>query len=335
MSETNEQETHLEEAQQENVSQPVVELPGRRLREQRENRHLSLEEVAHHLHLDVQLISSLENDDYSNMPSPAYICGYLRSYARLLKLPEDEVVQAYSHGEQINAALIPSSVSIVPRKASKAGLVKAGLIILITLLIAVGLYLLADKYVFFSAESAKQGSKVTVPISPAAIQEKPEPATGADTVPAKDTVTPAKADSDTPKDTAKQAQVESVQTVVESLPTPKTIILKHDGAASETGKTAAVAPTVNNSHNGDTATNTTQLRLHTSEDSWVEVTDSTGQRLVYRMLEKDTDLQLDGTPPFAILLGNAAAVKVFYNGKEFDHSRYHRDQIAYFKVGAK
>ena len=102
----------------------TVALPGERLKSTREELHLSREEVAHHLHLDVQIVIAIENDKFDELPSPAYVCGYLRSYARLLKLPEAEIVNAYSKGQAINAALIPENVSILPDKKANPALIK-------------------------------------------------------------------------------------------------------------------------------------------------------------------------------------------------------------------
>ena len=69
---------------------------GRRLREARTRRKMGLEGVAKELHLDVSVISAIENDDRTSMPAPAFVQGYIRNYARLLELPEDELVRQYA-----------------------------------------------------------------------------------------------------------------------------------------------------------------------------------------------------------------------------------------------
>jgi len=340
MSELNEQEGTQDEAATESKQQPAMELPGRRLREQRESSHLSREEVAHHLRLDAQLIQSLEDDDYSQLPSPAYICGYLRSYARLLKLPEDEIVQAYSHGEQINAALIPSSVSIQPKKTTNTGLIKTVVIIVIVVLVVGGLYLIGDKFDLFNTDHSQKSSQLTVPAAPKATDQQ--------TVEIPPTSAPEASTAEVKPPVAQQsppapANVGTRKTVIENLPTPKTKIPGVESAETAPSVPAAPAPaqaTTAGAANavaqtGSVPVKTAQLRLHLNGDSWVEVTDKSGQRLVYRLVEKDQDLNLSGEPPFTILLGNAPDVQVFYDGKEFDHTRYLRGEIAYFKVGVK
>ncbi|MBI1425521.1 MAG: DUF4115 domain-containing protein [Gammaproteobacteria bacterium] len=340
MSDSNQQDVVQDETEVESAVSPSVELPGRRLREQRESSHLSQEEVAHHLRLDVQLIKALENDDYSRLPSPAYICGYLRSYARLLKLPEDEIVQAYNHGEQISSVLIPSSVSITPKKSGNGFLLKAVFILIVVVLIVGALYFVADKFDFFSGTATVQKrSQLTVPVPPKATAPPPQDNTAA---PAADvTTTPPVAADKGGEQPAPVVPVPESKTVIEELPTPKTTITATTPPA-QTGSPAATqaapvttTPVPAAMQTGTASGQTGQLQLHLTNDSWVEVTDSTNKRLLYRLVEKDSDLNLEGVPPFTVLLGNAEAVQVFYNGKPFDHKRYRRDEVAYFKIGVQ
>jgi cytoskeleton protein RodZ len=69
--------------------------PGAQLREAREKRSLGIDKVASGLNLDASIIRALESDDSSTLPAPIFVQGYLRSYARLLGLPEDDIVRDY------------------------------------------------------------------------------------------------------------------------------------------------------------------------------------------------------------------------------------------------
>ena len=72
---------------------------GAQLRAARKNRKLDIEEVAHELHLDVDVIRALENDERGKLPAPIFVQGYLKSYGRLVGLPVDKLIKDYS--EQI------------------------------------------------------------------------------------------------------------------------------------------------------------------------------------------------------------------------------------------
>ena len=69
--------------------------PGNRLRSAREKAGFSLEEVSARLHLDRRTIEMLETEDYRELPAPTFVRGYLRSYARLLDLPAEPMVEAF------------------------------------------------------------------------------------------------------------------------------------------------------------------------------------------------------------------------------------------------
>ena len=68
---------------------------GQRLREARTRCKIAVEQVAKELHLDASVIHAIENGDRSSMPAPIFVQGYIRSYARLLELPEDELVRQF------------------------------------------------------------------------------------------------------------------------------------------------------------------------------------------------------------------------------------------------
>ncbi|WP_367026794.1 helix-turn-helix domain-containing protein [Methylococcus sp. ANG] len=83
---------------------------GQRLRAAREARRLGVDKVARELHLSAGIIGALERDDYASLPPPAFVRGYLRNYARLLDLPEQEIVDAYNRvaGEEAGPELRPA-----------------------------------------------------------------------------------------------------------------------------------------------------------------------------------------------------------------------------------
>ena len=69
---------------------------GRRLAAARKERELDIRVVASELHLDTSTIEALEADDMAALPAAIFVKGYLRSYARLVGLPEDEIVDAFN-----------------------------------------------------------------------------------------------------------------------------------------------------------------------------------------------------------------------------------------------
>ncbi len=80
---------------------------------------------------------------------------------------------------------------------------------------------------------------------------------------------------------------------------------------------------------------TPRLLLEYKTDSWTDIRDADGKRLIYRMVEKGNRLQLDSSPTYSILLGYSPGVKVSWNDQPFNLSEFERENIAYFVVGNK
>lgn len=70
------------------ASVPKVAI-GKLLKEAREAKQWSLEQVAEQLKLSQTGINELETGIYEDPPPPVYIRGYLRNYARLVGLPNE------------------------------------------------------------------------------------------------------------------------------------------------------------------------------------------------------------------------------------------------------
>jgi cytoskeleton protein RodZ len=74
-----------------------IGLPGIHLRQARESRRLTQQEVALQLRLSLQVIDAIEHDDYKTLPGQIFVRGYLRAYARLVFLSEDDIIQAFNN----------------------------------------------------------------------------------------------------------------------------------------------------------------------------------------------------------------------------------------------
>lgn len=89
------------------ASVSLVVRPGEQLRLAREGRGLSLEQIAAELHLLPRLLRALEADDYASLPEPGFVRGYIRQYARLLQLPEEDLVLRLDEAYQVATGHAP------------------------------------------------------------------------------------------------------------------------------------------------------------------------------------------------------------------------------------
>ena len=85
------------------VGEPLTIAPGQTLRGDdlknlRESRGVSLEEVARRTRIGMEHLRAIELDLYNLLPARVYVSGFLKSYARALLLDADMVSQAYLAG---------------------------------------------------------------------------------------------------------------------------------------------------------------------------------------------------------------------------------------------
>lgn len=89
-------------------SAPATIPVGSQLRAAREAARLSFDEVAHALKFSPRQIELLEADDYAALPGVTIVRGFVRSYARLLKLDPEALLR------QLEAALPRAPVEVRP-----------------------------------------------------------------------------------------------------------------------------------------------------------------------------------------------------------------------------
>src|SRR3954467_11701639 len=85
------------------------QTPGQTLRRAREQRNLTLQQIADELHLDMRLVQSLESDDFFSLGAPVYAKGYLRKYALLVGLAADEIISLYERLTDV-----PATPTVMP-----------------------------------------------------------------------------------------------------------------------------------------------------------------------------------------------------------------------------
>jgi cytoskeleton protein RodZ len=145
------------------TDEPVVAGPDARLRAARETQGISVDDVAHDLHLDREVIVALESADYGVLGAPVFIRGYLRSYARLMGLPEEEIVAGFVVDEpQPEEFRTLSAQSVVKPGASLANFV---LWVLLAIVILAGLAYLMIGDEKEPAGEVDKGEFVAPPVS--------------------------------------------------------------------------------------------------------------------------------------------------------------------------
>lgn len=75
------------------------------------------------------------------------------------------------------------------------------------------------------------------------------------------------------------------------------------------------------------------LTIAPKRDAWLEVTDAGGERLFFGTARAGERINLEGEPPYSIVLGNATYVDVAYGGRAVDLGELSPQGVARLRVG--
>ena len=275
--------------------------PGAALAQARADLHLSHEEVAAKLHLAARQIQALEQDDYTNLPGATYVRGYLKSYALLLGLAPGPVLDA--HARLAVVPTPPSLSSIAPQKEITSRHHQVRFVTYVVAFIVIGL-----------AAAWWQG-RDTRPPNPLLVARDADPAVLApDAVPT----------TDEPLQTAKPADEAPLAAASGTPATPQTpVALVPLPVAAPTPVVPAPLP----------AGPRVNLVFRAEQDSWADIRDARQVKLLYETVPAGRTVTLEGVAPVSIFLGNAAGVRLDYNGQTVDIERHRRGMMARFTLG--
>lgn len=147
---------------------------GERLRSAREAAELSIDDVADDLHLDRDIVLALEAEDYAVLGAAVFVKGHLRSYARLLDLPEEEIAGGFQGSEPEPEEFRTHSAQTVVKPG--ANLSNFVLWVLLTIIVLVGV-------IYFLAGDVEVEREDFIEVPPAAIQFEEDSEKLAETAP--------------------------------------------------------------------------------------------------------------------------------------------------------
>lgn len=281
------------------VEEDVLEVNysfGQRLSSARRALNMSQEQVATELRLNTMLIRALEEEDYTKLPTKMYIFGYLRNYARLLKIPVEPLLMALGKVKLTSPLLINDATR--PKKDEYNKL-------LVTLFSVVLLVVIVAGIVSW-------------------VQMKPSSVMGENKA---DTVT------DLPSALVTDSLIEEI--IVEEKKVIDVMTKQASVESLEVIVDTVVTTTPVNVEKLKLAKDEVSLSLVFSDDCWVDIKDSRNNVLMYDLYRDGEIKTISGVPPFSVFLGNAAAVEIEYNGLAYDTSVHIRGKLARFKLGQK
>lgn len=92
--------------------------PGELLQVARIKQSITVDDIARQMNLNAKILQSIEDDDYSDIQSPIFVRGYLRTYARLVGVDEDNVIKLFGNLYQQDEHVLKSIGNTTPEISS-------------------------------------------------------------------------------------------------------------------------------------------------------------------------------------------------------------------------
>ncbi|KFA85025.1 cytoskeleton protein rodZ [Enterobacter sp. EGD-HP1] len=294
--------------------------------------------------LKVSTVRDIEEDKAPADLASTFLRGYIRSYAKLVHIPENELLPMMEKQAPVRAAKVApmQTFSLGKRRKKRDGwLMSFTWLVLFVVIGLTGAWwwqnhkaqqeeitTMADQS---SAELNQAGSEngQSVPLNTDGAASTSEPQTA---TPDASATGAAQAPAATANTAAPQAQDQNA--VVAPSQANVDTAANAPAATQPADNSAATLPT----SPADTATaaDPNALVMNFSADCWLEVTDATGKKLFSGLQRKDGTLNLTGQAPYKLKIGAPAAVQIQYQGKPVDLSRFIRtNQVARLTVNAE
>jgi len=257
------------------------------------------------------------------LPVAAYVRGYIRSYARLVKMDADMLISLYDQYSTPAPEIIPNIKK--PSQASSRDKPMRAITYLITFILA--LLLLAWLQSRYMMEKNSGGAPNTTDAG-----EK----TGQRALPGthKQETGSATLHPDSGQMQSNQGPVspsfpENAATTLEN-------ILYETESSGQPVIDITLPAAINPAPTSENLTNSEdRLEFTLNHDSWIEAYDANNTRMYHGLARAGNEIKLAGTAPFSVLLGNAQGVMVRFNDEPFDTAPYANAGIARFTLGAK
>lgn len=293
--------------------------PGAQLALQRQARGWTIEEVATQLNLASRQIQAIETDNYAALPGMASVRGFIRGYAKILKMdPSPLLAMIASETAGLQEPMPPRRALSKPfsdnRLAStgKSGILSWSVILVIFLVLAVAGAFVSQQMGWIAPLPEFLSTKVDAMTSTselvqnATVQEAASDAAnsnsladGSQVVAQTPAIVPVPAAPATPAP-ASTNRITIAEPIVAGIAAPVT-----PASAMPAAENAAI-----------TSRNALVLKLR--EDSWVQAIRANQTTVLSRLLKAGTTETIAITEPVTLTIGNATGVEVILRGTPID-----------------
>jgi len=270
-----------------------VQSVGQTLQAARLVKNMSIEDVARQLRLSVRQITAIEKDDHSKLPERTFLLGFIRNYAKLVRVDTVAFLQLLQQSlPSVSSQSISHPIEGIPypsgsKQPRSNWIIMWGAVLVLLLLI----------YVVYRGGGEGYQTDANVEIR---------------------TIAETATKSETEVEQAERKIQPQLPLVIKSNDPDSVQLVEEEGMAQQkndslllaqlvTTKTTATYEPVKNGEG--------IIRFVFIEKSWVEVKDAEGKRIFSQISPGNTEKMVYGKPPFSLTIGNAANVRLVYNNK--------------------
>lgn len=286
--------------------------PGQMLAEARISLKLSQQDIAKTLNFTVSSVKSIEKDQFDSKLSVTFTRGYLKSYAKLVNVPVEDVLYSFELLEvaAVQQAEMQSFSRTTEKRAENNRLIWFSILV-VALLVA--------STVVWWIQEREQVTK-TIPFEHKTSEKQQ----------ATDLVNTGK-DTNSQINNAGSSGTDSTVTAVTNI-SPE--VVKVDEKNDLTNKKALDQASIlsKNTKTGQAKSSLTTVIFNFSGDCWVNISDATGERVAWGIKKADYIMKISGVAPFNITLGKPELVTIKFAGEAVDMSQFSAGNIAKFTL---
>ncbi len=312
--------------------------PGRMLKEARQLKGLSQQQVADKLNFRITLVQEIEAEQFDLAIPVAFNRGYLKNYAKLVNLSQDDVLNSYDQlGVAQRQCAEMQSFSKGTEKQAEHNMV-----MWITYLILAAL--VTATVVWWWQTPSEQPEPIVAEAVESVTSDRSEQVSAANSLTLNEQINTEQTAAATNEDNTGSnvlIDTESQRAGNENAAVTQALVAQKDSLALEVGQ-GAVNPATNKiaaeltssaaPNNSDITTAIANVVFTFSGDCWVNIYDATGERIAWGVKKSGYVMRISGQAPFSITLGKPELVQIDYNNVSVDMTAFSAGNIAKFSL---
>jgi len=287
-------------------SEATTSTPGAALASAREKLGLTIADVAGQMRIAPRQVEAIEADRYGELPGTVFVRGFVRNYARLLKLDPQPLLHALepelASDAPLRAHVIAGALPGPARRGRTVGWLSA-LVVLLACVLGAGLY----EYL-----RSRPGEAVPTTATP-----RPDAAVGSPVF--------------EPRPVPEASPPPPGPTPVEPLEPAKGVLVQEPSQATAS-EASPVPQAVLSAPSVAPGTRRARIGVEFVRESWIEIRDRAGNVVHSGTGAADSKRVVEVEPPVSVVVGNVSGMRITYNDRPFDMAPHATRNIARFTL---